>query len=167
MAQPGEEIASLGEVAMEEAKLQIDAAEEARHWRDRALRLQAEMDNYRKRQQRAAEERIRAESERLLKAFLVVVDDLERALNASEEDGTSLRDGVAMTHRAAMKLLAREGVSKIEAEDQAFNPAWHEAVATVQSKGSGEAPGTVVQVLEAGYQTKERLLRPAKVVVAV
>jgi len=152
-------------------------------WRERALRLQADMENYRKRQQRLAQDQIGQERSRLLNAFLGVVDDLGRALATptggdSPRDplgttgdglrrGDALRRGVELTHRAAMQLLDREGVTAISAARQPFDPNWHEAVATVPRDGSDVAPGTVVQVIEPGYRLGDQLLRPAKVVVAV
>lgn len=142
-------------------------------WRDRAMRLQADMDNFRKRQQRLAQDQIEAERQRLLGAFLQVVDDLERALAASEvpgdglRDGDGLRRGVQLTHRTAMQLLQREGVEPLEAKHRRFDPNWHDAVATVGHNGSLAAADTVVEVVEPGYRLGDRLLRPAKVVVAV
>ena len=140
--------------------------EELDEWRDRALRLQADMENYRKRQQRSAQDQIGHERSRLLNAFLGIVDDLERAL-ATPGDENGLRRGVELTHRAAMQLLQKEGAVAISAEHQPFDPNWHEAVATIPRNGSEVAPGTVVQVVEPGYRLDDQLLRPAKVVVAV
>jgi molecular chaperone GrpE len=136
-------------------------------WRDRALRLQAEMDNYRKRQRRLAEDQVEAERERLLNAFLQIVDDLERALAAPTGDAGGLRQGVELTHHAALQLLRKEGVEQIEAKGQPFDPEWHEAIATVGRNGSQVGPDTVVQVMEPGYRLGDRLLRPAKVIVAL
>lgn len=146
--------------------------EELSEWRDRAVRLQADMDNYRKRQQRLAQDQIAADRQRLLGAFLQVVDDLERALAAPEvagygpRTGDGLRRGVELTHRTAMQLLQREGVEPLEARHRRFDPNWHDAVATVGHNGR-YAADTVVEVVEPGYRLGERLLRPAKVVVAV
>jgi molecular chaperone GrpE len=146
---------------------------EVEEWRDRALRLQADMENYRRRQQRLAQDATGTERERLLNAFLGVVDDLERALAApvSGEEGVgaaeSVRRGVELTHRAAVQLLEKEGVEPVEAEQQPFDPNWHEAVATVGRNGHELEPDTVIQVVEPGYRLGDRLLRPAKVVVAV
>jgi molecular chaperone GrpE len=139
---------------------------EVNEWRDRALRLQAEMENFRKRQQRLVQEQNEAERQRLLGAFLEVIDDLERAL-AVESEGEGLRQGVELTHRAATQLLQREGVEPIRAGNKPFDPNWHEAVATAATNGSGVAPNTVVQVMEPGYRVGNQLLRPAKVIVAV
>jgi molecular chaperone GrpE len=135
-------------------------------WRDMALRLQAEMDNYRKRQQRLARDQIQDERERLLAAFLDTVDNLERALQ-SPGDGQALRQGVQLTRREAIQFLGKEGVQQVEALGRAFDPAWHEAVATVGHQQANVAPETVVQVVQPGYRLGEQLLRPAKVVVAV
>ena len=140
---------------------------EVEKWRDQVLRLQADMDNYRKRQQRLAQVQIESERQRLLKAFLQVTDDLERALAAPDATGEGLRRGVELTHRTAMQLLQREGVEPIEAQHQPFDPHWHEAVATVGHNGSGAAPDTIVQVVEPGYRLNDQLLRPAQVIVAV
>ena len=144
-----------------------DQSEEVEEWRDRALRLQAEMDNYRKRQQRCAQDQIEAERHRLLGGFLRVVDDLERALAAPVASTAGLREGIELTHRAAMQFLQQEGVERIEAKNRAFDPNWHEAVATVGHNGKQAGTCTVVEVVEPGYRLGERLLRPAKVVVAV
>jgi molecular chaperone GrpE len=154
-----------------------DRKDEPQEWRDRALRLQADMDNYRKRQQRLAQAEIQTERERLLGNFLQIVDDLERALAAQAGDATEseanlpsrtdLYRGVELTHRAARQLLQKEGVEPIEARNEPFDPNWHEAVATVPRNGHQAAPGTVIQVLQPGYRRGEHLLRPAKVVVAI
>ena len=136
-------------------------------WRDRALRLQAEMDNFRKRQRRLADERVRADRERLLRAVLGVSDDLERALAAGGTGVETLRQGVDLTHKGLMRIMDREGVEPIEAVGQLFDPALHEAVSTVPYEGVGAEPDTVVAVVQAGYRLDGRLLRAARVVVAI
>ena len=161
-------VAEVAARAREEAATPApDRSAEVEEWRDRALRLQAEMDNYRKRQQRCAQDQIEAERHRLLGGFLRVVDDLERALGAPVAGADGLRQGIELTHRAAMQLLQQEGVERIEAKNRAFDPNWHEAVATVGHSGDQTSTSTVVEVVEPGYRLGERLLRPAKVVVAV
>jgi molecular chaperone GrpE len=139
--------------------------EDVEEWRDRALRLQAEMKNYRKRQQRLAEERIAEERERLLRAFLPVADDLERALNANKAGLESLRQGVELTRQTLMQILDQEGAQPIQAIGQPFDPAWHEAVGTVPHQKVEIEPGMVAVVVREGYRLGDRLLRPARVIV--
>jgi molecular chaperone GrpE len=159
---------------LEEQRAQVDQTQgEAMERQEQALRLQAEMDNFRKRQQRLAADQAETERLRLLGDFVRVVDDLERALAAPARESETLRQGVALTLRSARQLLQREGVEPIRAKDQPFDPAWHEAVATVPAadaageNGRQPDPDTVIQVLEPGYRLGDRLLRPARVVVAV
>jgi molecular chaperone GrpE len=135
-------------------------------WRDRALRLQAEIENYRKRQQRLAEERVAADRDRLLRAFVTVADDLERALNSDGTDTENLRQGVDLTYRNLMRLMEREGAEPIQTEGQPFDPALHEAVGTVPHERVDAEPDMVVEVVQTGYQLQDRLLRPARVIVA-
>ena len=140
--------------------------EDLEMWRDRALRLQAEIENFRKRQRRLAEERIEADRARLLRKFLMIADDLERALRAKEDSNGALREGVEVTHRSLKQLLRQEGVERIEAEGRAFDPIWHEAVGTVPHQDVGVSRDTVVNVTQSGYRLDGRLLRPARVIVA-
>ena len=158
--------------AKEDPATQGEQQAQLEEWRGRALRLQADMENFRKRQQRAAQDQIRQERSRLLNAFLEIVDDLERALatpvgNGDSGRGDGIRRGVELTHRAAVQLLEREGAVVMNAKGQPFDPNWHEAVATVPRNGRGVAPGTVIEVVGQGYRIEGQLLRPAKVVVAV
>jgi molecular chaperone GrpE len=125
------------------------------------------MENYRKRQRWRAEERVAQEREHLLRAFLEVADNLERALSAERADVASLRRGVEMTARTLRQLLDREGVQPIEAEGQPFDPTWHEAVSTVPHQKVDLERDAVVEVVRPGYRLEDRLLRPARVVVTV
>jgi molecular chaperone GrpE len=134
-------------------------------WQALAQRQQAEMDNFRKRQTRRADEAIAAERERLLRLVLPLADNLNRALRYNgQQDNGHLRQGVELTQRELMRLLAAEGVTQIEAVGQPFTPELHEAVATVPAQAE---PNTVVEEVEAGYMLGDKLLRPAKVVVAM
>ncbi|MCX7683336.1 MAG: nucleotide exchange factor GrpE [Anaerolineae bacterium] len=136
-------------------------------WRERALRLQAEMENFRKRQQRLAEERIASEREKLLRSFLEIADNLERALNTDGADVQAIREGVRLTYQAMQHLMTREGAEPIQPVGEPFDPTWHEAVASIPHTQAQVAPDTVVEVVQTGYRIGERLLRPARVVVAV
>jgi len=143
----------------------LEEAQDAKFWQDRALRLQAEMENYRRRQRRWAEDRARAERERLLRDFLMVVDDLQQAVDASVACPPNVQEGLALTYRKMVRLLDQEGVELIAAADQLFDPQRHEAVDTVGAEDEREM-GKVVKVVREGYRLGDRVLRPARVVVA-
>lgn len=132
-------------------------------WKRKALELQAEMDNFRKRQQRRADEAIAAERERLLARVLPVADNLARALAHKNEPEQNLSQGVELTYREFMRILEAEGVTRIETAGQPFDPALHEALAALPAEAE---PNTIIQEVEAGYMVGEKLLRPARVVVA-
>lgn len=161
---PAEETPAVAESSP--APEQPAPAREEVDWRDMALRLQAEMENFRKRQQRLAQEQIASERERLLRGVLPVADNLERALaHADAKDG--LRQGVALTRDVLMQWLGQQGVERVDPVGEPFDPAWHEAVGTVPGARYGVEPQTVVAVSEVGYRLNDRLLRPAKVIVAI
>ena len=141
----------------------VASATEQANWQEMAQRLQAEMDNFRKRQTRRADEAIVAERERLLSLFLPVADNLVRALNHDGQVDDGLRQGVELTHRALLRLLEAEGVTRLETVGQSFDPEWHEAVSVISAEAE---PDTIVEEIEAGYKLGDKLLRPAKVVVA-
>ncbi len=135
-------------------------------WQDLALRLQAEMENFRKRQRRLAQDEVVSERERLLRGMLSVADNLERALAESHAD-SGLRRGVEVTYNGLMQWLCQQGVERLQSRGEPFDPARHEAISTVPRETYGVRPQTVVEVMEEGYTLNGRLLRPAKVVVAV
>lgn len=135
------------------------------NWQDKAMRLQAEMQTYRQRQRRWAEEEVIQEKARLLLHFLEVVDNLEQAL-AHVEPGDPAHQGIQVAYDGALQMLIREGVERIFAKGRVFDPDLHEAVAVVPATpGTGE-PLRVTEVLSPGYRYHDRILRPAKVVVA-
>ena len=132
-------------------------------YQDRWLRAEAEVKNTRRWAERRAEDRVGAERERLLCAFLTVADDLERALD-SQASGDSLRDGAELIHRELLRFLSAEGVSPMhDVVGQPFDPLYHEAVATMPSCGE---EGRIVEQTRRGYLFNDRPLRPARVVVA-
>ena len=131
---------------------------------DRLLRLAADFDNYKKRAAREREEYVALANERLLKELLPVLDDLERALNAAEEhEEVQLEEGVRLVHRSLASLLARNGVEEI-ATDGKFDPHVHEAL-LAQPAGDREQ-GDVLDVIQKGYKLGDRVVRPARVIVA-
>jgi molecular chaperone GrpE len=132
-------------------------------WQALALRLQADMSNFRQRQTRRVDDAIDTERERLLRLILPVADNLARALSHDGQEDESLRRGVELTFRELMRLLRAEGVTRIEALGQPFTPELHEAVATIATNAK---VGTIVEEVEVGYKLGNKLLRPARVVVA-
>lgn len=140
--------------------------EELKQVQDRVLRLAAELDNTRKRLEREKSEGISYANEGLLKELLPVLDNLERALEHSETeaDCQSLVDGVRMTLKGFLDGLARFGCVPFESVGTAFDPKFHEAV--MQAEAPDYPERTVIREFQKGYTLKERLLRPAMVVVS-
>lgn len=145
----------------------LDLEEKAKNALDRMLRLQAEMENVRRRAERDVENAHKFALERFVNELLPIVDNLERALAAhAGEDATggSLLDGVGLTLKLFCGVLNKFGVYQVSPEGSVFNPEHHQAVST--RVVAGTAPGTVVEVLQKGYLLNDRLVRPALVVVA-
>jgi molecular chaperone GrpE len=137
--------------------------------KDRYLRLAAEFDNFRRRNLRERQDLHNYANENLVKELLPAVDNLERAVvhgrkGEQPADSENLLQGVELTYRSLVQILARFGVVEIEAEGKPFDPQVHEAVRRVST--DEHAPGTVVEVYQKGYLLKDRLLRPAMVAVA-
>jgi len=125
---------------------------------ERYLRALADLDNYRKRAGQEIDRRVAERSEQLLLEWLEAVDSVERALRMQASDG--LRSVLEQMDA----ILARQGVERIGAEGDRFDPELHEAVAVDQT---GKAPDrTVVDVARSGYRRGDQVLRPAQVVVA-
>ncbi|MCD6345651.1 MAG: nucleotide exchange factor GrpE [Anaerolineae bacterium] len=141
------------------------ARPEAEDWRGLALRLQAERQTYRRRQQQHTEERITEEQNRLLREFLEVADNLEEALSHIERDDPLYR-GVQITYDGLCNLLHREEVEPFSAVGQPFDPQYHAAVALVPALPAQEAELVVIAEEQRGYRRGEQLLRPARVIVA-
>ncbi len=137
--------------------------EKARSYMANWQRATADLINYRKRAEQEKSEAGNLASSMLMSKILPVLDDLDRALACNPDEGISpgvLLDGVKNTQRKFLTVLESEGVSTIKSVGETFNPAVHEAV----MEGEGE-PGKVVAELRRGYRFKERVLRPALVIV--
>lgn len=131
---------------------------------DRLLRLAADFDNYKKRAARERQEYVALANERLLKELLPILDDLERALAAAEQhEEAKLEDGVRLVHRSLEQLLEREGVELIDTSGP-FDPHVHEAMLAQPSEDAES--GTVIDVMQKGYKLGNRVVRPARVIVA-
>jgi molecular chaperone GrpE len=130
---------------------------------DTVQRVKAEFDNYRKRAARDQESLVARAGEGIVKELLPILDDLERALEAAEShEEAKLEEGVKLVHRQLEQLLEREGLAPV-ATDGKFDPNVHEALL---SQPSAADEGSVIQVLQKGYRLGDRVLRPARVVVA-
>ncbi len=140
----------------------LEAAQaEAAEWKDRCLRMQADLENTRKRLERRYAEELEREKERILQAMLPLADHLEAALQHATGEDEALRQGVELTLKAFRDTLASLGVKPIEALNKPFDPNLHEAVAVEPS--AEVAPGTVVAEERTGYTYRDRLLRPTRV----
>ncbi|HPD17414.1 MAG TPA: nucleotide exchange factor GrpE [Planctomycetota bacterium] len=154
------------EVLAEEINELRSRAAERDDFLDKLQRTKADFINYQKRQER---ERGRVADEarrRFALRILPVVDDLELALNtpgAAKESGVLLR-GVELIHSKLLAALREEGVTPFESLAKPYDPAYHEAIAQVERQGVADQ--TIVEVVRKGYLIEDRLLRPARVVVA-
>jgi molecular chaperone GrpE len=136
--------------------------------RDKYVRLLADFDNFRRRAHKDRQDVVQFGHENLVKDLLSTVDNLDRAIEHAHQsdDGDlgSLLQGVELVQRELYAVLAQHEVNVINAAGSEFDPALHEAMAQVQD--DSVPPNTVIEVLQKGYQLRDRLLRPARVVVA-
>lgn len=130
---------------------------------NRLLRVQADYDNYRRRTQQEKEEFAKYASRAVIEKLLGTVDNLERALLASETnpDFDALKKGLDMVFKQFQQTLESEGLSAIESVGQPFNPDVHQAIMTVDS--DEHESGVVVEEVMKGYTLKDKVLRPAMV----
>jgi molecular chaperone GrpE len=129
-----------------------------------AQRVQADFDNYRKRAIRDQERLVAHAHERLVRELLPVLDDLERALEAAEQhEEAKLVEGVKLVEQSLRNALRKEGLVEIET-DGAFDPHVHEALLT--QPGNGAESGSVLEVVQRGYRVGDKVVRPARVIVA-
>jgi molecular chaperone GrpE len=147
-----------------EAQLEQARAEAAANW-DKYLRERADMENFRKRQERAAADRIRRDKNELLHKVLDVMDNLDRAMHYEETmDRESLHQGLRMVQWQLNELLKGEGLTPVPTVGELFDPRVHEAIEQIQSDEHPE--GTVVEEVRKGYMLGDEMLRPARVKVS-
>ena len=135
--------------------------------KDQYLRAHAEMENYRRRMRREKEELAKFANEGILREILPVIDNLDRAIchaRENDEQASSLLDGVEMTQRQMHKVLEKYNVCPIDALDQPFDSACHEAMGQLERDDC--PPNTVVEEMQRGYLLNDRLLRPSMVMVS-
>jgi molecular chaperone GrpE len=150
---------------LEELKGRAEKADD--HWQ-RLLRTTADFDNFKKRAAREKQEAIRYANEGVLEKLVPVLDNFDAALSAAQTSAAngaqSLQTGVAMIFQQLKKVLTESGLEEVDATGQTFDPNLHEAVS--QQESADVPDGAVLQQLRKGYKLRDRLLRPATVVVA-
>lgn len=147
------------------AELHEEVLRERDEYLDSLQRLKAEFDNFRKRVLREGEQRAQRAQTEVIEELLPVLDNFERAMQAAaQHDEKLLTSGVELVYSQLRDLLTRKGLCEIEAEGALFDPNQHDAVMCQPSVEHEE--GTVMQVLEKGYQLDEKVMRPAKVIVS-
>jgi molecular chaperone GrpE len=140
--------------------------EEIKQLQDRILRMAAEMDNTRKRLERERSEGISFANECLIREILPVIDNLGRAVQHGEEETNCqiLLEGVRMTLKSMEDVLGKFGCVPFESRGKPFDPKFHEAV--MQQESADHPDKTIIQELQKGYSLRDRLIRPAMVVVS-
>ena len=150
----------------DDANCPASIEEELADSKGRLVRLQADMENYRKRMDRTIVEIVRSRLADAMRGMLPVVDSLDRAIDAVDPDSADVRgifEGVRLTRKQMGDVLKGQGIEPIEADGE-FDPAFHEVVATVTDSGRND--GEIVDVVRNGYSYGDIILRPASVRVA-
>lgn len=163
-----EEAAKPADVELDQLKAEVAAlTQKNKDLEDKYLRSQAEIQNSQRRYSKERANLVKYESQRLGKDILSSVDNLERALQVKADDEASrqLKKGIEMTLEGLVRALKDNGIEEIKADGEKFDPTLHQAVQSVPAEND-EQKGHVVQVLQKGYVYKDRVLRPAMVVVA-
>ena len=136
---------------------------EAAKWKELSLRTAAEMDNLRKRTAREREEAVRYANQRLLEDLLPVIDNFEMGMQAAAQDTSSMiYIGMDMVRKQLAEFLSNQGVEEIPVTGS-FNPNLHDAVS---QEPSNQPEGEIIRVTRRGYKLRDRLIRPASVIVA-
>lgn len=166
---------AFSEVASEEPDIQQLRSElqkkeqAAKEWQDRYLRTLADFENYKKRAQKEQIEQAKFANEKLIKEFLPVIDNLERALLHSKEtkDFDKMVEGVELIHKQLLSAMGKFGVRPIESLHRPFDPFLHQSIGQVESEpGSDQEEDQVVAETQKGYFLNERVLRPSLVLVS-
>lgn len=163
-----EEAAEPADVELDQLKAEVAAlTQKNKDLEDKYLRSQAEIQNAQRRYSKERANLVKYESQRLGKDILSSVDNLERALQVKADDEASrqLKKGIEMTLEGLVRALKDNGIEEIKADGEKFDPTLHQAVQSVPAENDDQK-GHVVQVLQKGYVYKDRVLRPAMVVVA-
>ena len=164
---PGLETAAPESSGLEQLQQELEAArDEARLNLDKAMRAHAEMENLRKRTARDIENAHKYALDKFIAELLPVLDSMELGLAAADTAGNvdSLREGIDLTLKKFQDVLEKFGIAIIDPQGEKFDPDRHEAVSMQELEGAES--GTVVSVMQKGYELNGRLVRPAMVIVA-
>lgn len=144
-----------------------DAQDEAAKHKDLALRLQADMENLRRRTRIDVENAHKYALDKFVDALIPAMDSMEMGMDAASKDEAtkeSIREGVEMTFKQMLDVLGQFNVERIDPKGEKFDPQLHEAMTMIPSPEHESQ--TVVDVIQKGYRLNERLVRPARVIVA-
>lgn len=133
------------------------------HW-EKLVRMSAELDNVRRRADRDVEQALRFGVEKLITALLPVLDSLEQALQlVNQSEHPAMHEGIALTMKVFLDVLAKQEVQQLDPINETFNPQEHEAISMVDAPD--KAPHTIISVFQKGYRLKDRIIRPARVII--
>ncbi len=159
---------SIANLTPEQAVEILGKAAKADEYWERLLRMTADFDNFKKRAARERQDAIKFANEDLLEKLIPTLDNFDMAMSAANSAGgaanDSLKTGIAMVFSQLKSTLQNAGLEELDATNQPFDPNWHEAVS--QQESSEVPEGQVLQQLRKGYKLRDRLIRPATVIVA-
>jgi molecular chaperone GrpE len=154
--------------SVEEQTEELEQAQQkVKEYWERILRLQAQIDNNRKRCEREVEQAHKYAVKNFVEDLLPVTDSLELGIQASQQESATLetiREGMQMTMDLFKKILGQHGIEEIHPVGEKFNPEHHQAMS--QQESNEHEPNTVLSVMQKGYLLNDRLVRPAMVVVS-
>ncbi len=170
MQAQGEELEAQAENDNQDDDLAEQLAEaqaKVKEYWDQIVRLNAEMDNSRKRAQRDIENAHKFAVQNFAESLLPIADSMEMGIKAASDDNVNLdaiRKGIEMTHELFVSTMDKNGIKAIDPKNEKFDPDLHQAMSMVES--DEVEPNTVIDVMQKGYTLNERLIRPAMVVVS-
>jgi len=147
-----------------------EAEEKCNEYLDMARRIQADFENYKKRNKAAISDAYRDGTLETIEALLPVLDNLERAYESSKnsetDEGKAISKGIEMVIKQFLDIMAKMDIEEIEAMNKPFDPTYHNAVMQVEAENE-EQKNTVVEVFQKGYKQKDRVIRYSMVKVAI
>lgn len=142
----------------------IKETSEYKELEDKYLRLAAEFDNYKKRMAKEYSRVLDTAADEIIGDILRVIDDFDRALSHEDADANTFRQGIDLIYTKLMDSLKKKGLVQIRAKGERFDPLYHDAVMQLETDLQEE--GTVIEEVQKGFLINNRVLRPARVVVA-